>query len=63
MSWELQVKVKVDDGYVWRPVKPSGNEPPYEYPTQQEAVDMLWRCYPGLPSDQVRVKEKVDDGR
>ena len=61
MSWKLQVKAKVGEKEEWQDVHPVGGKP-YEYPTKQEAIDVLWMCYPGLlSSDKARVVKHADE--
>jgi|WetSurMetagenome_2_1015567.scaffolds.fasta_scaffold383494_3 hypothetical protein len=46
MAWQMEVKVRVDEGpRIWAAVRPTGGSP-YRYNTRLEAYRMLEMCYP-----------------
>jgi hypothetical protein len=53
--YEFQVKIKVNDEMIWKSVRPSNTEKPYQYTTHKEANDMMNMCYPLCTKDEVRV--------
>jgi len=54
------IEVEVSPG-VWKPVKLSGNNPPYAWNTRTEASIEAQKCYPDdYPHSGVRVSELAE---
>lgn len=54
MTYSIEVKVKENNKYVWRKLRPIDSEP-YTFKTLQKAKSMLNMCYPYETKETVRI--------
>jgi hypothetical protein len=63
MAWIIQVKMKINNKWHWKAVRPTRSNNPYTWSTENEALRNRYSLYPDSTEEIVRVVNQDNLGK